>query len=135
MRENNEKFSLFHYKEPEKISFPKVKPKLEKVYDADVIPEIFMRIAKDNMNKINHNASDVHRLIESEKVTVRSKIKDILRGILKKGELIFNKTFNIKEKSKVEVITAFMAMLELNRACKVSISQEYNFGDIKLKRK
>lgn len=135
MRENNEKFSLFHYKEPEKITFPKIKPKLENLYDSAVIPEIFMKIAKENMDKINHNASDVHRLIESEKVTVRSKIRDILRGLFKKSELIFNKAFNIKEKSKVEVITAFMAMLELNRACKVSISQDYNFGDIKLKRK
>ena len=45
----------------------------------------------------------------------KSKIRDILKGILKKGEVIFNKTFNIKEKSKIEVITAFMAMLELNR--------------------
>jgi len=135
MKENNEKYSLFHYKEPEKITFTKVKPKLETTYSSDIIPSIFMKIAKDNMDKINHNAADVHRLIESEKITVKSKIRDILKGILKKGEIIFNKTFNIKEKSKIEVITAFMAMLELNRASKVSISQEHNFGDIKLKRK
>lgn len=135
MKENNEKYSLFHYKDPEKITFTKVKPKLETTYSSDVIPSIFMKIAKDNMDKINHNAADVHRLIESEKITVKSKIRDILKGILKKGEFVFNKTFNVKEKSKIEVITAFMAMLELNRASKVSILQEYNFGDIKLKRK
>lgn len=135
MKENNEKFSLFHYKEPEKITFKKVKPELKTTYSSELIPSIFMKIARDNLNKINHNASDVHRLIESEKVTVKSKIRDILKGILKKGEFIFNKTFNVKEKSKVEVITAFMAMLELNRASKVSILQDYNFGDIKLTRK
>ena len=135
MKDNNEKFSLFHYKEPEKITFTKVKPKLETTYSSDLIPNVFMKIAKANMEKINHNASDVHRLIASEKVTVKSKIREILKGILKKGEVIFNKTFCIKEKSKIEVITAFMAMLELNRACKVSINQEYTFGDIKLTRK
>jgi len=135
MKDNNEKYSLFHYKEPEKITFEKVKPKLEGTYSSDLIPSVFMKISKANMEKINHNASDVHRLIESEKVTVKSKIRDILKGILKRGEVIFNKTFNIKEKSKIEVITAFMAMLELNRATKVSISQEYNFGDIKLTRR
>ena len=100
-----------------------------------IIPNVFMKIAKANMEKINHNASDVHRLIASEKVTVKSKIREILKGILTKGEVIFNKTFCIKDKSKIEVITAFMAMLELNRACKVSIDQEYTFGDIKLTRK
>lgn len=135
MKDNGEKFSMFHYKEPEKIAFTKVKPKLEKTYSSDLIPSVFMRIAKANIEKINHNASDVNRLIESEKITVKSKIKDILRGILKKGHLIFNKTFDIQEKSKIEVITAFMAMLELNRASKVNISQEYNFGDIKLTRR
>jgi aspartate carbamoyltransferase len=103
--------------------------------DSYILDKEKMKIAKDNMDKINHNAADVHRLIESEKITVKSKIRDILKGILKKGEIVFNKTFNIKEKSKIEVVTAFMAMLELNRASKVSISQEYNFGDIKLKRK
>lgn len=135
MRDNDEKFSMFHYKEPEKITFPKIKPKLETTYSSDLIPSVFLKIAKTNMEKVNHNASDVHRLIESEKVTVKSKIRDILRGILKKGQLIFNKTFNTKEKSKIEVITAFMAMLELNRASKVSISQDYTFGDIKLTRR
>lgn len=135
MRDNNEKYSLLHYKEPEKIAFPKIKPKLESTYSSDLIPSVFIKISKANMEKINHNASDVNRLIESEKVTVKSKIKDILKGILKKGEFIFNKAFNIKEKNKIEVITAFMAMLELNRASKVSISQDYNFGDIKLKKR
>lgn len=135
MKDNGEIFSMFHYKLPEKITFAKVKPKLETTYPADLIPDVFMRLSKANIEKINHNANDVNRLIESEKVTVKSKIKDILKGIMKKGHLIFNQTFNLHEKSKIEVITAFMAMLELNRASKVSISQEYNFGDIKLTRR
>ncbi len=131
---NSEKFSMFHYKLPEKITFEKVKPKLEKEYPNDLLPNVFMKIATENMNKINHRASDVNRLIESEKVTVKSKIKDILRGILKNGKVVFNKMFNLEQKSKIEVITAFMAMLELNRASRVSIEQEYNFGDINLKK-
>lgn len=134
LKENNEKFSLFHYKLPEKITFEKTRPKLETEYPSDLLPSMFMKISTDNMNKINHRASDVNRLIESEKVTVRSKIKDILRGIMKNGSMVFNKMFNLKKKSKVEVITAFMAMLELNRASKVSIEQDYNFGDINIKK-
>jgi segregation and condensation protein A len=134
LRLNNEKFSLFHYKTPEKITFPKEKPKLDAQYPSDLIPSVFMKLSTVNMNKINHRASDVNRLIESEKVTVKSKIKEILKGIIKNGNLVFNKVFNVKKKSKIEVITAFIAMLELNRASRVSIEQEYNFGDIKLKK-
>ena len=134
LKENNEKFSLFHYKLPEKITFAKTRPKLETTYPSDLLPAMFMKISTENMNKINHRASDVNRLIESEKVTVKSKIKDILRGIMKNGSIVFNRMFNLNKKSKVEVITAFMAMLELNRASKVSIQQEYNFGDISIKK-
>ena len=134
LKQNNEKFSLFHYKLPEKITFEKTRPKLEVEYPSDLLPSVFMKISEENMNKINHRASDVNRLIASEKVTVKSKIKDILKGILKNGNVIFNKMFDLKKKSKIEVITAFMAMLELNRASKVSIEQEYNFGDINLKK-
>lgn len=134
MRKNNEIFSEFHYKLPEKIVFPKEKQKLEIEYPSDLIPSVFMKLSTDNMNKINHHASDVNRLIASEKVTVKSKIKEILKGIIKNGNLVFNKTFNLKKKSKIEVITAFMAMLELNRASRVSIEQEYTFGDINLKK-
>lgn len=134
MKLNSEKFSLLHYGIPEKIIFEKERAKLEITYGKDVIPTAFMRIATENMNKINHNAGDINRLLESEKITVRSKIKELLRGIKVKGEMIFNKMFNLKKKNKVEVITAFMAMLELSRASKVKIEQEYNFGDIKLKR-
>lgn len=134
LRINNEKFSLFHYKLPEKIIFPKEKAKLEIEYPSDLIPSVFMKISTNNMNKINYRADDVNRLVESEKITVRSKIKEILKGIIKNGNLVFNKVFNVKKKSKIEVITAFMAALELNRASKVSIEQEYNFGDINLKK-
>ena len=94
-----------------------------------------MKIASENMNKINHNAKDINRLIESDKVTVRSKIKEILKGLLKSPKIVFNHLFTTKTRSKTEVITAFMAMLELNRASKVDIEQETIFGDIELMRR
>jgi len=54
--------------------------------------------------------------------------------LLKSPKFVFNRFFTTKTKSKVEVITAFMAMLELNRASKVDIHQETIFGEIELKR-
>lgn len=133
-KKQEHEFEGIFYREPEKLSFPKVKPKLEDVYSEKLIPETFMKIASENMNKINHNAKDINRLMESDKITVRSKIKDILKGLLKTPKFIFNRVFSVKSKSKVEVITAFMAMLELNRASKVDIMQDEIFGDIELKR-
>lgn len=133
LKKKNEEYSLFHYKEPEIIEFAKDKPRLEAgYYTSEMLSETFLKLAKANMDKINHNAKDIERLAISERITVRSKIKELLRGLLKKGKVVFNKMFNVKEKSKVEVITAFMAMLELNKASKILIEQDYTFGDIKL---
>jgi len=134
LKKNELEFDGIFYREPEKLSFPKEKPKLDKIYSGTLIPETFMKIANENMNKINHNAKDINRLIESDKITVRSKIKDILKGLIKNPKFVFNRFFSTKSKSKVEVITAFMAMLELNRASKIDIEQETIFGDIELKR-
>lgn len=134
-KKNEEAFEGIFYREPEKLVFPKQKSKLDNVYSEDLIPETFMKIASENMNKINHNAKDINRLIESDKVTVRSKIKEILKGLLKSPKIVFNRLFTTKTRSKTEVITAFMAMLELNRASKVDIEQETIFGDIELMRR
>ena len=94
-----------------------------------------MKISQINLNKINHNAGDVNRLLERDKVTVKSKIKEILKGLNKSKNIIFNKLFSPKEKSKIEIVSAFLAMLELNRADRVKIEQDYIFSDIKITRK
>lgn len=132
MRKDNEVFSQMHYKEPEKLTFA-VEHKLEETYSSDLIPSIFMKIAQMNLDKINHNAKDINRLIERDKVTVRSKIKEILKFLLKKKDMVFNKEFNIETRSKNEVVTAFLAMLELDKTDRIKINQKYVFGDIIVK--
>jgi len=132
MRKDNEIFSQMYYKEPEKLTF-KTEQKLEETYSSDLIPSIFMKIAQMNLDKINHNAKDINRLIERDKVTVRSKIKEILKFLLKKKDMVFNKEFNISTRSKNEVVTAFLAMLELDKTDRIKIEQKYVFGDIMIK--
>jgi len=132
MRKDNEIFSQMYYKEPEKLTF-KTEQKLEETYSSDLIPSIFMKIAQINLDKINHNAKDINRLIERDKVTVRSKIKEILKFLLKKKDMVFNKEFNISTRSKNEVVTAFLAMLELDKTDRIKIEQKYVFGDIMIK--
>jgi segregation and condensation protein A len=134
MKRNNEEFSKLYYKGPENLTFKK-QLKLEKEYPVELIPTIFMRIAQNNLNKINHNSNDINKLLTREEITVKSKIKEILKYFLKQNKLlIFNKVFSVKERSKNDVITAFLAMLELNRANRVKIQQDYLFDDIKVKK-
>jgi len=133
MKQNTEEYSKLHYKEPEDIEI-KVEKKIEKEYSSDIIPSIFLKLAKLNMEKLNHNAKDINTLIERDKVTVRSKIKEILKNLIKHNKINFNKVFNVKERSKNEIVTAFLAMLELNRSSKIKITQEYTFGDIHIEK-
>ena len=132
MRKDNEIFSQMHYKEPEKLEFKK-ETKLDQTYSSDIIPSLFLKIAQMNLDKINHNAKDINKLIERDKVTVRSKIKEILKFLLKKKDMIFNKEFNLTTRSKNEVVTAFLAMLELDKTDRIKIDQKYVFGDITIK--
>ncbi len=124
------------YKMPEKIDLPK--NKLQLTYDKEIIPNTYMSFLSREKEKKNVNADNVKKLAVEEQVTIISKIKEILKQLIKKPSFIFNKIFNVQNKSKVEVATAFLSMLELSRKNKITISQNRLFGDInitKIKRK
>ena len=129
MKKDNEEYSQMYYKEPEKLVFKK-EHKLETTYSSELIPGLFMKIAQMNLERVNHNAKDINRLIERDKVTVKSKIKEILKFLFKQKNLVFNKEFNLEKRNKNEVLTAFLAMLELDKANRIKINQKYVFGDI-----
>ena len=129
-----EEYKYLYYKEPELIKFETNK-KLEVTYPSDLLPETFLKLSQENLNKINHSASDINKLVQSEKVTVRSKIKEILKQLITHKSFAFNKVFSIKKKSKVEIVTAFLAMLELNKANKINVTQSHVFGDILVEKK
>lgn len=116
------------YKLPEKVELPK--GKIEKQYDSYIIPEIYSGFVRRENEKRNINADNLDKLAVNEKVTIRSKIKEILKFLLKAPTFIFNKVFNTKQKSKVEIVTAFLGLLELSKSSRIKISQNSLFGDI-----
>ena len=127
--ENSKRF----YKLPEEIELPK--QKLEKVYKKEELSKRYERLLEAEKNKINLNAKNIEKIAIIEKFTVASKVKDMLRALIKNKSFVFNKLFSIKEKSRPEVVTAFSGLLELSRRSKVSTEQEEIFGDILVKKK
>ena len=127
--ENSKRF----YKLPEQIELPK--QKLEKVYKKEELSKRYERLLEAEKNKINLNAKNIEKIAIIEKFTVASKVKDMLRALIKNKSFVFNKLFSIKEKSRPEVVTAFSGLLELSRRSKVSTDQEEIFGDIVVKKK
>lgn len=123
-----EVYSQRFYKLPDNIKFPV--GKLEKKFPPSFIPELYRNLVSREENKKNINAENINRLAVYEKVTIRSKIKEILKVLLKKPNFIFNKIFNSKEKSKIEVVTAFLSLLELSKMSRIKVTQNKLFGDI-----
>ena len=70
---------------------------------------------KENINKDN-----IDRLVIKEKVSVKGKIP----------KFIFNTMFLNKDKSKDEIISAFLGILEMAKKNEVKIKQENIFSDI-----
>lgn len=127
-RENINSFGKRCYKLPEKIDLPK--NKLDKVFDYSTIVDTYANFVRKEIEKKNLDAENINRIAVSEKYTVQSKIREILKTLWKKPQFIFNKLFNIKKKPKAEVVTAFLSLLELSKLSRIKVTQNSLFGDI-----
>ena len=126
--ENSKKF----YKLPEKIELPN--RKIEKTYTSNQIVQAYKDLVERNNNKVNVNATNIEKIAIQEKVTVASKVKDIFKELTKKPKIVFNKLCKTNKYSKLETVTAFSGVLELNRQKTILTNQELLFGDITIEK-
>ena len=89
---------------------------------------------RKEIEKKNVNAENINRIAVSEKYTIKSKIKEILKTLWKNPKFIFNKLFNVNKKPKAEVVTAFLSLLELSKLKRISVTQDSLFGDINVEK-
>ena len=73
---------------------------------------------KENVNKDN-----IDRLVIKEKVSVKDKIKEMFTLLSKIPKFIFNKMFLNKNKSKDEIISAFLGILEMAKKNEIKIKK------------
>lgn len=133
LKENYLIYSKRLTKSPENIILPK--RKLDKDYTQNVIPDIYKRLLERTSEKLNQNAKNIDKIAIVEHYTVASKVKEMLKVLVKQKRFIFNKMFPIKQKDKQEIVTAFSGLLELSRRHKVITNQEEIFGDITVEKK
>lgn len=131
-RERLDNFGRRVYKLPEKIELPK--GKLETVFEPSLIVDTYATFVRKEIEKKNVNAENINRIAVSEKYTIKSKIKEILKTLWKKPKFIFNKLFNVNKKPKAEVVTAFLSLLELSKLKRISVTQDSLFGDINVEK-
>ena len=85
---------------------------------------------KENMNKDN-----IEKLVIKEKVSVKDKIKEMFTILSKIPKFVFNTMFLNKNKSKDEIISAFLGILEMAKKNDIKIKQENIFSDILVEKK
>ena len=128
LRQREKDWALVYYKLPEIIPFTQKEEILELV--PNELQRIYTELLEKNKKKMNPNVSGMNRIIQHEKVSLRSKMREIVRELLKKSHLKFSELFSWKYKSPTDVITGFMAILELAKLKKIKLEQRKLFEEI-----
>jgi segregation and condensation protein A len=116
------------YKSPEEIDVKKQDEPIELSYEE--IKRMYVNIIERNERKMNKNTGKMTHILQQEKVSLKSKIREVIRTLLNKAYFRFSELFSLRNKSKLEVITGFMAVLELAKIKKVTITQQSPFSEI-----
>ena len=132
LREMYDKNAVRFYKSPDEIKLPK--QKLERNYDKQEIINAYTNIIRVNKEKVNENASNIEKIAITDKYTVASKVKEILKQLINKPKFVFNKVFSLQRCETEELVTAFSGLLELSRRNKVKTEQDRLFGDISVEK-
>ncbi len=127
-----ENSSIRYYKIPETIELPK--QKLEREYCSEDLSKAYAELVQRNKDKQNENAKNIDKIAITDTYTVASKVKFMLKELMRKPKFVFNTLFSLQTCNKEEVITAFSGLLELSRRSKVITTQEELFGDISVEK-
>lgn len=128
LRQREKDWALVYYKLPEIIPYTQKEEILELI--PGELQRIYTELLEKNKKKMNPNVSCMNRIIQHEKVSLRSKMREIVRELLKKSHLKFSELFSWKYKSPTDIITGFMAILELAKLKKVKLEQRKLFEEI-----
>lgn len=118
----------------EKIKFNKKIEYTGEKLTKEQIFNLYSDILFRNQNKINKQAKEIEKIAVYEKYTVQDKVKQIVGYLNQNKNMVFNNVFN-SSCDNVEVVTAFLGVLELGRMKQVDIEQKYLFSDINVTRK
>ncbi len=115
-------------------SFEKIKFNRKLEYTGDKFTKedifnVYSEVLYRNQNKINKHAKEIEKIAVYEKYTVQDKVKQIVGYLNQNNNMIFNNVFNDKC-DNIEIVTAFLGVLELGKMKQVDIEQKYLFSDI-----
>ena len=119
------------YKVPEPL--PEIRREVVYEVSATLLRESYEVVLQRVKARMNRTKGKMARILDNERVSLKSKVHEILRGLsgLAKGvRLRFFQLFDRKVKSRLEVATAFLAMLEVVKLGRATIEQPDMFEEI-----
>ncbi|MCM8761476.1 MAG: segregation/condensation protein A [Candidatus Omnitrophica bacterium] len=108
------------------VDLENLPPSAEEFFEASLFDLItaFTKVLKDIPKEV------FHKVVKDE-FTVSEKIHDILHMLVNRPTIMFTELFR-NTKSKVEIITTFLAILELIKIREIIVRQLSPFGDIEV---
>lgn len=128
LRQREKEWSVLYYKLPEAIQFTRSDETLE--LSPPELIRVYRELLERNRKKINPNVSGMNQIIQHEKVSLRSKMREIMRELLRRTSFKFSELFSLRHKSRMDVLTGFLAILELAKQKRVTLDQRKQFSDI-----
>ena len=121
-------WSKSHYKMPEPLNYPKkyAPPEIDKAELAFYYNDVRTRY----LLRQNDNREKMERILKVEKVSLKDKMKQVVANVIRRTKAKFSELFSPKKNSKAEIVTGFLALLELTRRKRVKAEQKENFGEI-----
>lgn len=134
LREQEDYWGNTLFKGPESIEFVFEEEDLN--ISPEKLKELYIRLIRHNRLKRNERSKeDMVKIIQYEKVSLKSKIREVVRALIDKVSVKFSDLFLKGGQTKLEVVTGFLAILELAKLRKVELIQREVFADIEIKRK
>ncbi len=132
----NEKYIFWSnalYREQETLEFAKKEEAIN--LSAEELIFAYERVAMKYATLRNDNTEKMEVILKTERVSLKDKIKQVVRFLKGKIKVKFDEIFTPEKSSKPERVTGFLAILELGRRDKVTASQVAPFADIELQGK
>ncbi len=128
LKQREIEWSRVYYKFPEAIERKKIYEDVE--ITVNELVNIYCAILENNYNKINKKTQIKDPVIHHEKVSMKQKMKVIIKKLTNKTFVAYSEIFSFKKSTKKEVVTGFIAVLELTKQKKVTVKQNKRFSDI-----
>jgi segregation and condensation protein A len=104
----------------------------EQELDWDLFSQAGLRLVQQNKARFHDQKEKMAHILQREKVSLQTKMRQIWRYVTSKSRVFFNEIFPLAKTSRLERLTAFLALLEMMRLNRILVRQDRPFDVIML---